>query len=62
MQILDQLHSNNTDYYSKFPMVKKVNSLSADDLVKKARVIFAEYRVLKKMLQMLAQTSHRRHS
>ena len=28
------------DYHSKFPMVKKVNSLSADDLVQTTKLIF----------------------
>ena len=31
------------DYHSKFPIVKKVNSLSVDDLVQMAKLIFAEY-------------------
>ena len=31
------------DCYSKFPIAKKVCSLSADDLVQMAKLIFAEY-------------------
>ena len=38
------------DYHSKFPIVKKVNSLSADDLVQKAKLIFAEYGLPKKIV------------
>ena len=36
------------DYHSKFPIAKKVNSLSADDLLQMTKLIFAEYRLLKK--------------
>ena len=35
------------DYYSNFPTVKKVGSLSADDLVQTAKKTFAEYDCLK---------------
>ena len=31
------------DYYSKFPKVKMVDSLAADDLVQMAKMILAEY-------------------
>ena len=31
------------DYYSKFPVVKKVGSHAADDLVQMTKIIFAEY-------------------
>ena len=31
------------DYHSKFPIVKKVNDLSADSLVQMAKLIIAEY-------------------
>ena len=36
------------DYDSKFTIVKKVNSLSADNLVQMTKMIFAEYGLLKK--------------
>ena len=36
------------DYHSKFHIVKKVNSLSADDLVQITKLIFADYGLLKK--------------
>ena len=35
------------DYQSKLPIVKKANSLSADNLVQMTKLIFAEYRHLK---------------
>ena len=35
------------DYHSKFPIVKKVSSLSADELVQTTKLMFAEYGVLK---------------
>ena len=38
------------DYHSKFPIVKKYNTLSADDLVQVAKPIFAEYGVSKKIV------------
>ena len=40
------------DYYSKFPIVKKVNSLSADNLVQMAKLIFAEYGFQRKLFHM----------
>ena len=33
------------DYHNKFTLVKKVNNLSADNLVQTAKLIFAEYRL-----------------
>ena len=38
------------DYQSKFQIVKKVNSLSAEDLVQTAKLIFAEYGLPKKII------------
>ena len=38
------------DYHSKLPIVKKVISLSADDLVQKAKLIFAGNRLPKKFV------------
>ena len=38
------------DYHSKFQIVKKVNSLSTDNLVNLARLIFAEYWLHKKKI------------
>ena len=35
------------DYHSKFPIMKKVNSLSPDNLVQTAKLIFAEHRLPK---------------
>ena len=40
------------DYYSKFPIVKKVAGLSAADLLKIAMLIFAEYGLPKRLFQM----------
>ena len=37
-------------YHSKFQIVKKVNSLSADDLVQKTKLIFVENRFPKKIV------------
>ena len=37
------------DYHRKLPIVKKVNSLSADDLFQTAKLMFAEYRLPKKV-------------
>ena len=42
--------SSIVDYHSKFPIVKKVNSLSADDLVQTTKLIFAEYSLPKKFV------------
>ena len=36
------------DHHSKFPIVKKVNRLLADDLVQMTKLVFAEYCLLKK--------------
>ena len=33
------------DYCSKFPIVKRADSLAADDLVKAAQYVFAEFRL-----------------
>ena len=49
------------DYY-KFPIVKKVGSLSTHDLVQMAKLIFTEYGLPKTLFQMQAQTSHQRSS
>ena len=38
------------DYYGKFPVVKKVGSLAANDLVQMAKIIFAKYGLLKKIV------------
>ena len=38
------------DYHSKFPRVKIVKSISADDLIQMTKMIFAEYRLLKKIV------------
>ena len=38
------------EYHSKFPIVKKVNSLSADNLVQATQQIFAEYGLPKKIV------------
>ena len=38
------------DYYSKFSIVKIVNSLLADDLVQITKLIFAEYGLSKKII------------
>ena len=38
------------DYYIKILVVKKVGSLAADDLVKKTKMIFAEYGLPKRII------------
>ena len=38
------------DYHIKFSIMKKANSVSADDLVQMTRLIFAEYRLPKKIV------------
>ena len=40
------------DYYSKFPLVKKTKavSLSADDLVRAAKIVFNEFELPKKII------------
>ena len=38
------------DYYRKFPIVKKAISLTADDLVKAAKIVFAEFGPAKKII------------
>ena len=38
------------DYHSKFPIVKEVYSLSEDDLVHTAMLIFVKYGILKKII------------
>ena len=39
-----------TDNYSKFPIVKKADSLRADDLVRAAKIVFKEDGLPKKNL------------
>ena len=41
------------DYYSKFPFVKKADSLTADDLVRVAKILLVDFR---KLFQMQAWT------
>ena len=38
------------DYYSKFPIVKRPDSLTVDDLVKASKIIFAEFGLIKKII------------
>ena len=38
------------DYYSKFPVVMKVGTLAADDLLQMAKMTFAEYGLPKEIL------------
>ena len=37
-------------YYSKFPVVKKTDDLSADNLIRVAKIVFAEFRLSKKVV------------
>ena len=37
-------------YYSKFPVVKKADGLLADDLIKAAKIVFAEFGLLKRIV------------
>ena len=44
------------DYYSNFPVEKKVESMSAEDLILQTKVVFAEFLAYSKNLfQMQAQ-------
>ena len=36
------------DYYSKFPIMKKADSLSADNLIGTAKIMFTEFKLPKK--------------
>ena len=38
------------DCYRKFPIVKRADSLVADDLVKAAKIVFTEFGLLKKLI------------
>ena len=38
------------DYHRKFPIVKTAHSLAADDLVQAAKIIFAKFRLPKKII------------
>ena len=38
------------DYYSKFPVVKKADNLLADNLIRVARIVFAEFGLPKKIV------------
>ena len=40
------------DYYSRFPVIKKADSLTADDLVKAAMIVFIELDFQRNSLQM----------
>ena len=37
------------DYYSMFPVMKKTDGLSADDLVRLIKIVLAEFGLLKKI-------------
>ena len=50
------------DYYSRFLTVKKTGSLSEDDLVQRAKLIFAEYGLPKELFQIQKQISCQKHS
>ena len=45
------------DYYSKFPIVQKVDGLSADDLISAAKIVFAECGLPKKIISDTVITS-----
>ena len=38
------------DYHSKFPIIKKTKSLSADNLILACKIIFSEYRIPKRIM------------
>ena len=38
------------DYYSKFSVVKKTDSLSADNLIRADTIVFTEFRLPKKII------------
>ena len=52
----DVFHFNNknylciVDYHSKFPMVKRLEGLSAENLTATVKVIFTEYGILHKLI------------
>ena len=38
------------DYYSKFPIVKKADSITADDLVKADKIVFTKFKLPKNII------------
>ena len=52
------IHSNMllciVHYYRKFPIVKKVDGLSADDMIRAAKIVFADSELPKKIVWMQA--------
>ena len=49
------------DYCSKFLIVKKADSLAADDLVKVAKIVFIEFGLPKKHFKCMHELSHQIH-
>ena len=49
------LHS--VGYYSKFPVVKKVESMSAEDLIWETKVVFAEFGLPQKFVLAVGMNS-----
>ena len=54
--------NNNTllcivDYYSKFPVMKRADGLSGDELIRATKTVFAEFGPLEKKCQIQAQTT-----
>ena len=45
-------------YYRKFPIVKGVEGLSADDLIRAAKIVFPEFGLLKKIVSDVVTTSY----
>ena len=45
-------------YYMKFSIVKKVDGLAANDLIKEAKMVFTECGLLKKKVPLQEQTSY----
>ena len=38
------------DYYSKFPVMKKENALSVDNLIREAKIVFTEFGLSKRIV------------
>ena len=50
------------DYYSKFPVVKKVASLSVDYLVHTTKLTCSEFGLPRKIISDVGKTLHQKHS
>ena len=44
------MHCKIVDYHSKFPVVKKMDNLSADSLISVFKIVIAEYGIPKRII------------